>query len=83
MKKRYAYLTEAGILHINSSLEGAKENAANGKIIETYIEAEHGYPVFNGEQIIVYSPTVMKLDAQSDKTIDPIPELAELYKQCM
>ena len=43
--------------------------------------AIHGYPVVNGEEIIVYSPEEMKLDARGD-VIEVIPELAELYNKC-
>ena len=78
---KYAYLTKAGILHVVSSIEGAKENSASGKIVETEIEAHGGYPVHNGEEIIAYSAEEMKIDAKGD-CIDPIPEIAALYKEC-
>lgn len=82
-KKFYFYLTDAGIMKAvenpNTAMEAKGENS---NIILADIECEYGYPVVNGEQIIVYSPTLMKLEATGGE-IDAIPELAELYKKCM
>ena len=81
-KKGYAYLTKGGIMKVvenpNTAM-GAKGEQSN--IVLTDIEYKYGYPVINGEQIIVYSPTLMKLEATGEK-IDDIPSLAELYKKC-
>ena len=57
---------------------GAKGEQSN--IVLTDIEYKYGYPVINGEQIIVYSPTLMKLEANGEK-INSIPALAELYNK--
>ncbi len=79
--KKYGYLDKANILHIVEKEKTAKEFSKNGKVIETEIEAERGFPVHNGRCVKVYSETEMKYDAQGN-TIEIIPELAELYKQC-
>lgn len=84
--KKFMYIDKTGILHIVSSKEGAEKNSANGKVIETEYPAEGGYPVaeVNGikEEVIVYDEEHMKVSARG-KYIDVIPELAELYRQCM
>ena len=81
-KKNYAYLTKAKILKVVKNPNTAIEAMGESNIILTDIECELGHPVVNGEQIIVYSPTLMKLEAKG-KEIDAIPALAELYKKCM
>lgn len=82
--KNYAYLTEAGILHLVNKEETALQEIRKGKIVETGIEARGGYPVVNGEEIIVYNETTMKLAAKDTDTLDVLkyPQLAELYKKC-
>lgn len=79
--KKYAYIGRSGILHISANKNTAAEYSANGKVVMTEMTAIHGYPVVNGEEIIVYSPEEMKLDARGD-VIEVIPELAELYNKC-
>ena len=81
MKKKYAYLAKGGILHVSGSYDTAKNYSANGVVVETTVKAEHGYPVVNGEQIIVYNEETMKITADG-AILKPIPVLAELYKQC-
>lgn len=80
--KRFAYVTEKGIMHVVKEKKTAEQYSANGKVVETEIEAENGYPVVKGKQVIVYGESCMKLDAKG-KLIEPIPELADLYKQCI
>ncbi len=81
-KKVYVYLTDAGIMKAVENPNTAMEfKGENSDIILADIECKFGYPVVNGEQIIVYSPTLMKLEATGEK-IDDIPALAELYKKC-
>lgn len=80
--KRFAYVTEKGIMHVVNERKTAEQYSANGKVVETVIEAENGYPVVKGKQVIVYGESCMKLDAKG-KLIEPIPELADLYKQCI
>lgn len=82
---KYAYLDKGAILHISESEETAKQYAKySGKVVPTEIEAEHGYPVVNGEEIIVYSETEMKTDATSDGCLDAAKysELSKLYSKC-
>lgn len=80
--KKFAYIDKAGIMHITKDMQTAISYAQKGTtVIETEVEASGGYPVVKGEEIIVYSPEVMKIDAQGGK-IKVIPELAELYKKC-
>ena len=79
--KRFAYVTEKGIIHVVKERKTAEQYSANGKVVETEIEAVHGYPVVNKKQVIVYDEDAMKHDAKG-KNIEPIAELADLYKQC-
>ena len=81
-KKNYAYLTKAGVLKVVENPNTAMEAMGESNIILTDIECKFGYPVVNGQQIIVYGPEEMKLEANGGK-IDAIPALAELYKKCM
>lgn len=81
-KKNYAYLTNAKILKVVENPNTAMEAMGESNIILTDIECKFGYPVVNGQQIIVYGPEEMKLEANGGK-IDAIPALAELYKKCM
>ena len=80
--KKFAYIDKAGIMHITKDMQTAISYAQKGTtVIETEIEAKGGYPVVGKEEIIVYGPEKMKLDAQGAR-IPVIPVLAELYKQC-
>ena len=80
--KKYAYIDKNGIMHTVAKLDMAKEYKAVGThVVETEIEAAHGYPVVEGKQVIVYDEDCMKHDAKGKK-IEPIAELAELYKKC-
>lgn len=82
---KYAYLDKGAILHISESEETAKQYAKySGKVVPTEIPAEHGYPVVDGEEIIVYSETEMKLDATSEGSLDAskYSELSKLYGKC-
>ena len=81
-KTMYAYLDKGGILHISNSYDTAKNYSKNGKVIETTVPAEHGYPIReDGEGVIVYSETEMKITADG-ACIEVIPELAALYTAC-
>ena len=80
--KKFAYIDKGGIMHVVAKLDTAKEyKALKTHVIETEIEAAHGYPVVNGKQVIVYDEETMKYDAKGKK-IEPVAELAELYKKC-
>ena len=79
--KRFAYVDRNGIMHVVKERKTAEQYSANGKVVETEIEAENGYPVVKGKQVIVYGEGCMKYDAKGKK-IEPIEELAELYRKC-
>ena len=81
-KKNYAYLTKAGVLKVVENPNTAMEAMGESNIILTDIECKFGNPVVNGQQIIVYGPEEMKLEAKGGN-IDAIPALTELYKKCM
>lgn len=82
-RKGYAYIDKGGIMHIVENFNTALDYVGDSnKMVETEIEYAHGYPVVNGEQVIVYGPEDMKLDA-NEGNIEPIPVLAALYKECM
>ena len=80
--KKFAYVDRNGIMHVVKERKTAEQYSGNKKVVETDIEAENGYPVVKGKQVIVYGEGCMKLDAKG-KLIEPIPELADLYKQCI
>ena len=53
--KKFAYIDFGGVLHITKYENTAKTHAKNGKYVETYVRAEHGYPVDEkGNPYIVY-----------------------------
>ena len=91
----YAYITEAGILKIlDKDKEAAKKYSKNGKVVETTIECEGGYPVitYNNKRqtVVVYSLEKAVISNGSDKTEDGkginlklYPEIYNLYEQCM
>ena len=82
---KYAYLDKAGILHITEKEETAKKFSKTGKVVATEVEADHGYPLADGEEIIVYSPTEMKWEAKGpaiEEAEAKYPALAALYRQC-
>lgn len=79
--KKFAYIDKCGIMHVVKEEKTAKQYSGNKKVVETDIEAENGYPVVNGKQVIVYDEETMKYDAKGKK-IEPVAELAELYKKC-
>lgn len=82
--KKYAYVDKDGIMHIVSNKKDAEDYSKNGKVIETDILASSGYPIVNGEKIIVYNETEMKKDATDKFFLDAsrYPHLVELYKLC-
>lgn len=62
--KKFAYVTEKGIMHVVNERKTAEQYSANGKVVESEIEVENGYPVAKGKQVIVYGEGCMKLDAK-------------------
>ena len=80
-KKHFAYIDKGGILHVSKSYKTAVEYAENGKIVVTYQEAGYGYPMHNGETILVYGEEDMKVTGDGPK-IPPVEELAKLYREC-
>ena len=75
---KYAYIDKGGTLHVVENKKTAEEYSANGKVVETEISAERGFPVLKGEGIIVHSPEDMSFSATGGK-ITPIKEFADLY----
>lgn len=83
MNKNYAYLDNGGILHVlDEDVEEAKKRSKSGKVVETSHPCKGGYPLSGGQQIIAYSPTRMKLEAQGSE-ITPVLSIAELYRKCI
>lgn len=80
---KFAYLDKGGILHISGNESVAKEYSRNGKAVKTEHPAGGGYPIVNGEEIIAYSETKMKLEAKGE-LLNPAkyPTVAELYRKC-
>lgn len=91
----YAYITNANILKVtDEDVEAAKKYSKNGKIVETTIECEGGYPVITYDNkrqtVAVYSLEKAVISNGSDKTEDGkeidlklYPEIYNLYEQCM
>lgn len=80
---KYAYLDKGHILHVTEYKATAEKYSANGKIIETDIKSNLGYPaVKTGNtytSVVAYSPFEMK---KAGKYIEPVKEIAELYEKC-
>ena len=55
-EKHFAYIDRGGIMHVSKSAKTAREYCARGKVVVTEHPAMHGYPVVDGEEIIVYGP---------------------------
>lgn len=82
MKKGYAYIGDGNIMHVAKDFQTAVTYASKGtRVIETEQQYDMGYPVVNGEQIIVYGQDEMKITGDGPN-IKVIPVLAELYKKC-
>ena len=82
---KYAYLDNGNILHISKSEETAKKFSKTGKVVETDYPAEHGYPLADEKEIIVYGPAEMKWEAKGDAIEDAgvkYPALSKLYEAC-
>lgn len=75
---KYAYIDKGGTLHIVEKKKTAEEYSVNGKVVETEIPAERGFPTLKGEGIIVYSPEDMRFNSNGGK-ISPVKEFADLY----
>ena len=54
MKKNYAYIDKGGILHVVESRKTA-EQYTTGKVVETEVPCEHGYPLHGGKDVTMYS----------------------------
>ena len=95
-KINYAYITEVGILKVtDEDVEAAKKYSKNGKVVETTIECEGGYPVitYNNKRqtVVVYGldkavigngKNVKTEDGDKIK-LELYPELYNLYKELM
>lgn len=82
MKKGYAYIDKGGIVHVVEGIQTAIDYAKKGtEVIAFEGEYKGGYPVVNGEMIIVYGPEEMKIDAHGGN-IAVIPALADIYRKC-
>lgn len=83
----FAYIGAGKIMHVVNSESTAKEYVKFGEVVQTDIPYGGGYPIatYKGEkeEIIVYSPTVMKIDSDGPE-IDAslFPHLSELYNIC-
>ena len=83
MKKFYAYLDKADILHVVSEPDGLEKWSKTGRYVETEMQGHHGYPVWvidgKEEDILMYAEDDMRLSSKSPK-LPVIPELAEFYR---
>lgn len=80
---KFAYLDRAGILHISDSEKKAKESSEKGRVVPTEYPADDGFPLVDGEAIIVYSETVMKKNFKSPfLDVSMYPQLVDLYRRC-
>lgn len=91
----YAYITPAGILKVtDEDVAAAKKYSKNGKVIETTIECQGGYPIitYNNKRqtVVVYGLDNAVVSNNSTKTergtkinLRLYPEIYKLYEQCM
>ena len=92
----YAYITPAGILKIlDKDKEAAKKYSKNGKVVETTIECEGGYPVITNDNkrqtVVVYGlDNAVVGNGKNVKTVEGdkvklelYTELYNLYKELM
>lgn len=89
-KKYFGYLDKGDILHIVKDKNTAKEHSKNGKVVETEVYAEHGYPVVENKTIIVYTETYLwiedkgycYLDDLSVNEVNKYKPIFDLYRLC-
>lgn len=83
MEKKYAYIHD-GTLHISYRYEDAKETSSNGIVVETTFPADRGFPVINGDCVIMNGIDDIRWYADGPKLNAAMyPELGVLYKKCM
>ena len=84
--KKYAYLDKGGILHVSASKKTAQEYSANHQVVETEHPADHGYPVHNGEEVIMYAEDEAYIHGNVGDgkrlNLEKAPELVALYRAC-
>jgi hypothetical protein len=76
----FAYLDKYSVLHVVENMQIAV-NATSGKVVETSIEHEGGYPVVDGE-VVIYEEgkAFINGNIKSGKEI-PVPgKIAELVE---
>lgn len=85
----YAYIDEGGILHVVESMLTARKYAAGkvGRVVETEIPCEHGYPLHDGKDVTMYDLETAYIGGNSLSgarvKMAEIPEIVALYKVCM
>mgnify|MGYP004539025695 FL=1 len=88
MKKNYAYIDKGGILHVVETRKTAEEYTT-GKVVETEVPCEHGYPLHEGKDVTMYSLDTAyiggnaRLGSGRRVFMNKIPEIVALYKACM
>ena len=82
----YAYIDKGGILHVVESRKTAEEYAT-GKVVETEVPCEHGYPLHEGKDVTMYDLETAYIggNALSGARVKmtEIPEIVALYKACL
>lgn len=85
--KNYAYLDKGNILHVVTEEETAKNYAVGGKYQVTSLKSDMGYPVENGERLVVYGleEAYSKGNAGDGIKIDlrKYPGILDLYKSLL
>ena len=92
----YAYITPAGILKItDEDKEAAKKYSKNGKVVETTIECEGGYPVitydnkrqtvavYGLDKAVIGNEKNVKTEDGDKIKLELYPALYNLYKELM
>lgn len=68
--KKFAYIDFGGVLHITKHEATAKSHAKGGKYIETYVRAQHGYPVDDdGKAFVVYEDGTEKHERELPENV--------------
>ena len=83
----FAYLDRGGILHVTKKRKTALTYAATGKYVETDHPAMHGYPLFNGEEVVMYGPEEAYINGNGSNgrrlSQDDLTDLRALYESCL
>ena len=84
--KQYAYIDRGGILHVSASKKTAQDYSANRKVVETAYPADHGWPLWDGKEVVMYADDEAYINGNAGDgkrlNLEKAPELVALYQAC-